>query len=125
VTERREPPSNARSLDARIRNLSRTRDIPEGRVRRLISIVVIGQLLRETGVGVIKGASNIEVRLGVQQTRVSSDLDTVRRTSLEDFRNQLAVALRDGWEGFTGVVADLGPIDAPVPRATSARGGRR
>jgi hypothetical protein len=116
VTERREPPSNARSLDARIRNLSRTRDIPEGRVRRLIAIVVIGQLLRETEVGVIKGASNIEVRLGVQQTRVSSDLDTVRRASLEDFRDQLAVALRDGWEGFTGVVADLGPIDAPVPR---------
>lgn len=113
----RPAPTNATSLAARLRNLCRERDIPEGRVRRLLAVAVVGQLLARTGVGVVKGATNLEVRVGTGRTRVSSDLDTVRRVSLEEFRDRLAEALRAGWEGFTGVVADRGPIDTPAPAA--------
>ncbi|CAN5909718.1 nucleotidyl transferase AbiEii/AbiGii toxin family protein [soil metagenome] len=113
----RAAPTNATSLAARLRNLCRDRDIPEGRARRLLAVVIIGQVLADTGVGVVKGATNLEVRVGTARTRVSSDLDAVRRVSLDAFRDRLAVALRDGWEGFTGVVADRGPIPTPAPAA--------
>lgn len=113
----RPAPSNATSLAARLRNLCRDHDIPEGRVRRLLGVVVVGQLLARTGVGVVKGATNLEVRVGTARTRVSSDLDTIRRGSLEEFRDRLAEASRTGWNGFTGVVADRGPIDTPAPVA--------
>lgn len=113
----RERPANATSLSARLRNLCRDHDIPERRARRLLGVVIVGQLLAQTGVGVVKGASNLEVRVGTARTRVSSDLDTARRVSLEEFRDLLAEALRAGWEGFTGVVADRGPIDTPAPAA--------
>lgn len=55
------------------------------------------------------------MRVGTARTRVSRDLDTVRRVSLEAFRDRLAATLRDGWEGFTGIVADRGPIPTPAP----------
>lgn len=111
----RKAPPNLRSLEARLRNLARDQGVPEGRIRRLISIVVLGQLLERTGVAIIKGASNIEVRLGTRATRVSSDLDTVRVRSLADFRDELALALRSGWADFTGLLIDDGEISAPVP----------
>lgn len=113
----RPAPTNATSLAARLRNLCRNRDIPEGRARRLLAVVIIGQVLADTGVGVVKGATNLEVRVGTARTRVSSDLDTVRRVSLAAFRDRLAASLRDGWGGFTGVVADRGPIPTPAPAA--------
>lgn len=50
----RTPPSGLRSLDARLRNLARAQKVPERRVRRLIGIVVLGQLLARTGSAAIK-----------------------------------------------------------------------
>lgn len=85
----RTAPPNLRSLEARIRNLAREQELPEGRVRRLIGIVVVGQLLARTEAAAIKGASNLEIRIGTRQARVSSDLDTVRRHSLDAFREQI------------------------------------
>jgi hypothetical protein len=113
----REPPSNSRSLSDRIRNLGRAHGVAEGRVRRLLGVVVVGQLLSETNAAVIKGATNLEVRLGTAHTRVSSDLDAVRRQSLEQFRDDLAAALRDGWQGFAGTLIDVGQIPTPTPHA--------
>lgn len=63
----------------------------------------------------IKGASNIEIRVGTRGTRVSSDLDTVRRATVDQFRDEFATALRTGWAGFTGVLVDDGEITAPAP----------
>lgn len=111
---RAEPP-NHDSFEARLRNLCRERGVPEGRARRLIGVVVLGQMLSNTGAGVIKGASNIEVRLGTGRTRASSDLDTVRKNALDDFRDALALALREGWGGFHGELEERGEIETPVP----------
>jgi hypothetical protein len=88
--------------------------VPERRVRRLVAVVVLGQLLGRTGSAAIKGASNIEVRLGTRSTRVSSDLDTVRRGTVDQFRDEFAVALRTGWGGFTGILIDDGEIATPA-----------
>jgi hypothetical protein len=111
----REPPPNSRSLSDRVRNLSRAHGLAEGRVRRLLGVVIVGQLLVRTDAAVLKGATNLEVRLGTASTRVSSDLDTVRRQSLVQFRDDLAVALRDGWNGFAGTLIDAGQIPTPTP----------
>lgn len=111
----RPPPQSARSLDARLRNLARNDEIAEGRLRRTIAIAVIGQLLGRTEAGVIKGASNLEIRVGTRATRVSSDLDAVRRQTLEEFRDGIAEALREGWGDFTGVLVDEGEIAIPAP----------
>lgn len=111
----RTPPTGLRSLDARLRNLARAQAVPERRVRRLIGIVVLGQLLSRDDYAVIKGASNIEIRVGTRATRVSSDLDTVRRVTIDRFREQFGTALRTGWAGFSGVLVDDGVIETAVP----------
>lgn len=59
--------------------------------------------------------SNLEIRVGTRRARVSSDLDAVRGQSLEAFRDQLAEALRDGWDALTGFLVDDGEIPAPLP----------
>lgn len=118
---RREPPRSAQSLAQRVENLCRDQEIPVGRARRLIGVIVVGQILRATEVGIVKGASNIEVRLGTARTRVSSDLDTVRRGTLEEYQGTLERALREGWHGFTGILRDEGQISAPVPTAYRPR----
>lgn len=46
---------------------------------------------------------------------MSSDLDTVRRVTVDQFRDEFAVALRTGWAGFTGPLIDDGEIAAPAP----------
>lgn len=110
---RRSAPTNAQSLSRRIDNLCASRQIPVGRARRLVGIVAVGQILRETDAGMVKGASNIELRLGTANTRASSDLDAVRRAALESHRTTLERAFRDGWQGFTGRLRDLGTIQTP------------
>ena len=115
MMDRRPAPTNARSLNSRLDNLCADRGIPSGRGRRLVGIVVVGQLLAETRAGVVKGASNIELRVGTGRSRASSDLDTVRRETLEEYRNDLERALRTGWHGFTGALKDLGEIMTPAP----------
>lgn len=114
---RREAPTNAQSLTQRIDNLCRDQQIPVGRARRLIGIVVVGQLLGQTAAGVVKGASNVEVRVGTANSRASSDFDTVRRETLAQYRADLEQALRVGWYGFTGLLSDQGPIATPGPIA--------
>lgn len=77
--------------------------------------MVVAQLLRECG-SVVKGGRNLEIRYGLAATRASSDLDTVRTGSFDDFLAHLEDALLEGWVGFGGRVRDRGPIATPVPR---------
>ncbi|HEX9888574.1 MAG TPA: nucleotidyl transferase AbiEii/AbiGii toxin family protein [Nitriliruptorales bacterium] len=108
------PPPSLRSLEDRLRNYCNEHGLVIGRMRRLLGVLVIGQLASIEEGGVIKGGSNLELRLGTLRTRASSDLDAVRRTSIEEFRETLEESLRTGWTGFTGAVRDRGVIPAPV-----------
>lgn len=108
-------PRNLRSLQDRLRNHSRVTQLPFGRVQRLLGVVVVGQMLGDQGLGVVKGGSNLEARLGIAATRASSDLDVVRTRSIERLRDWKAEALQAGWHGFSGRIVDRGPIGAPVP----------
>lgn len=108
-------PANLRSLEQRLRNVAAAEEIVEARLRRSIGVAVVGVMLAESGAGIIKGATNLELRIGTKHTRVSSDLDTVRRSTIEDFRASLEQALANGWAGFGGRLIDKGPINAPLP----------
>lgn len=111
------PPTNLRSLQARLRNHANASGQALGRVQRLMGVLIVGQLLSDTGIGAVKGGSNFEVRLGLRATRASSDLDLVRTRTLGEFHDTLASALASGWEGFGGRVIDRGDIAVPVPDA--------
>lgn len=111
----RDRPSNLRSLDTRLRNVARAEGQVEGRVRRAIATSIAGHFLQATKAGLIKGATSLEVRLGVIATRASSDLDAVRTLDLDQFRVAVEDALGEGWQGFSGRLVDRGPIRAPVP----------
>lgn len=113
----RPAPSNLRSLETLLRNLARAEQLAEGRLRRALLVSIVGQFLAGTDAGAIKGATNIELRVGTQASRVSSDLDAVRSRSLTEFRTRLESALGTGWAGFGGRVVDRGQIQAPVPDA--------
>ncbi|WP_165492133.1 nucleotidyl transferase AbiEii/AbiGii toxin family protein [Egibacter rhizosphaerae] len=113
------PPHNLRSLQDRLRNHTRETQLPFGRVQRLLGVLVVGEMLRgqDLDLGVVKGGSNLEARLGIAATRASSDLDIVRVQSIERLRDSMAEALEAGWHGFSGRIVDRGPIGAPVPDA--------
>ena len=69
--------------------------------------MVVAQLLRGFGT-VVKGGRNLEIRYGLAATRASSDLDTVRTQSFDDFLAQL----RGAWSEVPGSVAVVVQNDA-------------
>lgn len=109
------PPRNLRSLQDRLRNHSRAASLPFPRVQRLLRVLIVAEMLRADNLAVVKGGSNLEVRLGIAATRASSDLDVVRTRSIEQLRLGLEGSLAIGWNGFDGRVVDRGPIGTPVP----------
>ncbi len=62
---------------------------------------VIAQMLPD---GAVKGGSALKIRFGDAATRFSDDLDTARASSIDDYVDALIGSLREGWEGFTGVL---------------------
>jgi hypothetical protein len=101
------PPRNLRSLQDRLRNSSRSATLPFPRVQRLLGVLIVAELLRDDDLAVVKGGSNLEVRLGIAATRPSSDLDVVRTRSIERFRDGLeVVADIDGAVMWTNSLID-------------------
>ncbi|MCB1006740.1 MAG: hypothetical protein KDB35_21340, partial [Acidimicrobiales bacterium] len=64
--KREEPPSNLRSLEARISNIARDRDRPLRRVQRVIANTVVGQMLPPS---VVKGGTAMKLRVGEAASR--------------------------------------------------------
>lgn len=110
------PPPHLQSLMARLENVSKASGVARNRAQRHIAIAVAGQfLLAVDGAAAIKGASSLEARLGTTGARVSRDLDAVRRDGREAFEEELRERLAEGWGGFTGTLALVREIRAPVP----------
>ena len=112
-------PKNRKSLDARLRNAARAADLPEGRVRRQLGVLVVAEMLgRVRGQSghqlfLIKGGSSIELRLGVASSRTSKDLDAIFCEDLSRMYDLARAALANGWNGFSAVVTPQKSINAP------------
>ncbi|MBI2706610.1 MAG: nucleotidyl transferase AbiEii/AbiGii toxin family protein [Actinobacteria bacterium] len=111
--KREDPPSNLRSLEARISNIARDRGRPLRRVQRVIANTVVGQMLPPS---VVKGGTAMKLRVGEAASRFTPDLDAARsaEVTLDDYLDALAARLAQGWGGFTG---ELEELDPPQPEA--------
>ena len=108
MSDRREPPSNLRSLEARIANVATDRARPLRRIQRVVANTVVGQMLPP---GVVKGGTAMKLRVGEGRSRFTPDLDAARSANftLDDYLDDLAERLAAGWGGFTGTVEELEP----------------
>lgn len=73
-------------------------------LRNLMANSIVAQMLGE---GVVKGGTGLKFRYGSKMTRVTLDLDTAWRTSLDYFLRDLSAKLKAGWNGFTGEIRIL------------------
>jgi hypothetical protein len=106
--KREDPPTNLRSLEARVNNLARQRGRPVRRIQRAVANTVVGQMLPP---GVVKGGTAMKLRVGEASSRFTPDLDASRMASvtLEHYLDELAGRLAVGRGGFTGTVEKLDP----------------
>lgn len=115
MTERREQPPTLGSLTARIRNLADAKGVASNRLDRTVANTVIGQMLPA---GVVKGGTAMKLRVGEAASRFTRDVDAARPADvdIDDYIDDLADRLEDGWGGFTGTVEQLpGPRPDGVP----------
>lgn len=73
-------------------------------LRNLMANAIVAQML---GKGVVKGGSGLKFRYGSEMTRVTLDLDTAWKSSLEEFIKDLKQKLQIGWNGFSGIIKIL------------------
>ena len=106
------PPAHRVALEKRLRNICDALDLNELRTRTSLAHTVIAQLLP---MGVVKGGAAIKFRTGDHASRVTRDLDATRGAdhTVETYAAELSAHLADGWQGFTGRLADRTPADPP------------
>ena len=75
-TKRDTPPSNLRSLQARIDNEAAARNQPVRRIMRVVANVVVGQMLPPS---VVKGGTAMKLRVGEPGSRFTPDFDASDR----------------------------------------------
>lgn len=109
-------PANLRSLRNRLRNLAAKAALPEGRVQRQLGMYVAAEILQQVqpagelgaSLFLVKGGSQIEMRLGIARSRASKDLDASFRGDFDEMYGQARDAFGNGWNGFT---AELTPAE--------------
>ena len=116
IAKRDTPPSNLRSLQARIDNEAAARNQPVRRIMRAVANVAIGQMLPPS---VVKGGTAMKLRVGEPGSRFTPDFDASRSAeiALDDYIDELADLLAAGWSGFTGTVEQE---DAATPDGVPA-----
>ena len=70
---------------------------------RAVANVAVGQMLPPS---VVKGGTAMKLRVGEPGSRFTPDFDASRSAeiTLDDYIDELADRLADGWSGFTGTV---------------------
>lgn len=115
----RDQPRNLRSLDARIRNLAQARDLDGGRVRRQLAARIAAEFLNRArepdgdNLFLVKGGTAVELRLGIERSRSSRDLDTAFRGDLTTAHQIIRETLARPVGLFTGRLTDPVPIVGP------------
>jgi len=94
-TKRDTPPSNLRSLQARIDNEAAARNQPVRRIMRAVANVAVGQMLPPS---VVKGGTAMKLRVGELGSRFTPDFDASRSAeiTLDDYIDRLPVT-RGQW----------------------------
>jgi hypothetical protein len=96
-----EPPRHVAALRKRIENLAPGDPARATIITRTVATVAVGQVLPPSAV---KGGTAMKLRLGLDRSRFSTDLDLARRAGLDEFLADYGRALRTGWAGFTGEI---------------------
>lgn len=94
-------PTSVRHLDNAIRRIAGRENYMSART--IIANAIVAHLLPDS---VIKGGSSLKLRYGDSVTRFTSDLDTARRVEIEQFVQDLAATLEEGWCDFTGRIVE-------------------
>lgn len=103
---RRKRPHNMRALQGWIREYADQEQLPESRVRRAVSFMLVALLLersldsRGEPLFVVKGGVSMEVRLRLR-ARATKDLDAVFRGPFENWLEALDDELAEDIEGFS------------------------
>lgn len=104
-------PRHVAALRKRVENLAAGNQARTNLLVRTIATVAVGQLLPPAAV---KGGTAMKLRLGVDGSRFSTDLDVARRAELSTFLDDYGRALRSGWAGFTGEIRPSRSIARPT-----------
>lgn len=96
-------------------------DLPESRVQRQLGTYVAAEILQQvqpedmpgTSLFLVKGGSQIEMRLGVASSRASKDLDASFRGDFDQMYARAQLAFRAGWNGFTAELTRPEVIKVP------------
>lgn len=108
------PPNSKVNLDRAIQRVYGT-GARYVEIRSIMANAIVAQFLKN---GVVKGGSALRLRYGLNATRVTTDFDVAYAKSLDRFLDDLASGLKEGWNGFTGVVVRREPArPADVPPA--------
>lgn len=108
-------PRSVGDISQRLRNCLGTKNPAlERRMRVTLANVIVGQMLPESAV---KGGTAMKVRLGHDGSRFTPDLDTARKSTVQEFLAEFRANLEKGWTGFQGrVVERAAPKPAGVPK---------
>lgn len=98
---RPEAPRNVQSLRKRVENFAGRDQARANVILRTVAMVAVAQKLPPSA---IKGGTAMKLRMGLDNSRFSTDLDLARRAGLEQFLTDYDAALRVGWSGSTGEV---------------------
>lgn len=110
------PPGDRRHLEQLLTRWSdETDDATAGRLRNVVGVTVIAQMLDElrdadgAHLFVFKGGAGLQMRYGLQ-ARATKDLDAVYRDEMDTASERLTTAVENGWSGFDCVVTNVEEI---------------
>ncbi len=111
MSARDDAPRHVVALRKRVENRAGGDQARANILVRTIATVALGQLLPAAAV---KGGTAMKLRMGVDGSRFSTDLDVARRADLAMFLADYSQALRTGWAGFTGEIRPSRNVSRPV-----------
>jgi hypothetical protein len=119
VDEAQEPPATFKALVKLVGALANDLELPHNRVQRHLAVLIVAEMLSRASdldgnpMFLVKGGSMIELRIGIEASRTSKDLDTAFRGSVESVADVVREVIEAGWNGFTARIAEVETINVP------------
>ena len=119
VDEVQEPPANFKALVKLVGGLANDLELPPNRVQRHLAVLIVAEMLSRASdlegnaMFLVKGGSMIELRIGIEASRTSKDLDTAFRGSVDQVEDVVREVIATGWNGFTARIVETVVINVP------------